>query len=324
MINILNFEHVKYKIVNGIRSILELPTVLNQNQSIEIFWDSTYYISSIELSTDRQEILKIENYIGPEHWVEVTESLFTYEGGSLLKITTDMISQGIRLTKTQTGTLSLSQIVVYANPEMAQFEDEEGNILTEIVFNEQSGDEINVRIKNNTDKTLYDLEAYFPENDVAAWAFMIPGEKKLIKPSQTRTERAVLDVGPLLEQLVYNQSVRLPFQTSITTPFVYGPVNTATSEVGIITDKKPNQIEIISAEGVFPADVGTNKLSDVISDFYIVTDIFVNKLFVAVPGIRAVKTYGTWNGEYLLGTEKKPAMMIYRKQSGVTYTPRIV
>ena len=63
---------------------------------------------------------------------------------------------------------------------------------------------------------------------------------------------------------------------------------------------------------------------DVVSNFYIATDTYVDNLFVAIPGIRNTKTHGVWNGDYLVSSNNKPAMMIYKKETGKTYTPRII
>jgi hypothetical protein len=324
MFNILNLEHVKYKNISGVKTILNLPVSLSQNDSIEIYWDSTFYISSITLTTNKNETLKVENYVGQNQWQEITDNIFTYETGNLLKISTDIVSQGIKISKTEIGTIDISGINVFANPDMAQFETSTNDIVSEIMFNDETGDTIQMKIKNNTDKTLYDIEGYFPEDDPAAWAFVIQGDKKLIKPSQTRHERAVLELEPLLQRLTYNKNVSLTYQPTISNPYIYGPVNIASQTVGVILNKKPSSMEIISDEGVFPINPGINNLVDVVSNFYIATDTFVDSLFVAIPAIRNTKTHGVWNGDYLVSAENKPAMMIYKKEEGKTYTQRII
>ena len=133
-----------------------------------------------------------------------------------------------------------------------------------------------------------------------------------------------MELEPYLARLSLLNNVTLPFPTTISTPYVYGPVNRASQTVGIIVDKKPNAMEIISEEGVFPVEPGINQLTDVVSNFYIVSDVSLDKIFVAIPPIRNTKTYGLWNGEYLISSVEKPAMMIYKKEEGKTYTPRII
>jgi len=324
MYDILNLEHVKYQIISEIKSILNLPVTLSQYDAIEIYWDNTFYISSLTLTTDKNEELKIENYVGPNNWIEVTNNIFTYETGNVLKVTTDMVSQGIRISKQLTGTITVSEIHVFANPDMVQFETADNIVVNEVMFNDETGDTIQISIKNNTDKTLYDLEGYFNPDDRSAWAFVIEGNKRLITPAKTRFERAVLELEPYLSKLSLLSNVSLPFPTTISNPYVYGPVNKATQTVGIIVDKRPTNMEIVSEEGVFPVEPGVNQLLDVVSNFYVISDVFLDKIFVAIPPIRNTKTYGLWNGEYLISSVEKPAMMIYKQEEGKTYTPRII